>query len=293
MRVNEKVVKSNYKVRAGDVVTVEYPNPVQTFELVPEAMELDVLFEDDSVLVINKPSGLVVHPGNGNYTGTLVHGVAYHFLHGPFPVPHLDNTIPRPGLVHRLDKNTTGVMVLGKTDRAMTHLSNQFYQRTVDRRYTAFAWGDLMEDGTIEGHIGRNRRDRRIQDVYPDGSEGKHAITHYKVLDRLGPLTVVECKLETGRTHQIRVHLKHQRHPLFGDPEYGGNEAVKGAHGGKYLPFLRNCFKILPRQALHARSLAFEHPVTGERLTFTSALPPDMKEILARWYNYLGRELPA
>jgi 23S rRNA pseudouridine1911/1915/1917 synthase len=299
VRVNGDPVKPNHKVKALDVVTIEYPNPVQTFELVPEPMVLDILFEDDEVLVLNKPAGLVVHPGNGNYTGTLVHGVAHHLLRQQTELPPDTSSpdygsdsegmaIPRPGLVHRLDKDTTGVMVLGKTEEAMTSLSMQFFDRTVERRYVALVWGDIEADGTIEGHIGRNRRNRKIQAVFPNGEEGKHAVTHYHVLERLGPVTLVECKLETGRTHQIRVHMEHMGHPLFGDVSYGGNRPVKGVRGGKYNAFLNNCFELLPRQALHARSLSFAHPKTEEWKEFDTPIPADMVEILSRWKAFLG-----
>ena len=299
VRVNGTSVKSNHKVKAGDKVTIELPNPIRTFELIPEEMALDVLFEDDHLMVINKPAGLVVHPGNGNYTGTLVHGVAWHMLQQQNELPpdlssgrprdaQFNQVIPRPGLVHRLDKDTTGVMVLGQTEKAMTSLSQQFFERSVDRRYLALVWGDMEKDGTIEGHIGRNRRNRKIQAVYVHGDEGKHATTHYEVLERLGPVTLVKCKLETGRTHQIRVHMEHNGHPLFGDESYGGNRAVKGVRGGKYQAFLNNCFDVLPRQALHARSLAFTHPATQERMTFETELPQDMVTVLDRWKSYLG-----
>lgn len=304
VRVNGLPVKPNHKIKASDVVTVEFPNPVRTFELIPEPMQLDILFEDDAVLVLNKPAGLVVHPGNGNFTGTLVHGVAHHLMQQKLELPPDTSSpdfmkeegegagIPRPGLVHRLDKDTTGVMVLGKDENAMTALSMQFFDRTVERRYIALVWGDLDADGTIEGHIGRNRRNRKIQAVYPDGEEGKHAVTHYKVLNRLGPVTLVECKLETGRTHQIRVHMEHIGHPLFGDESYGGNRAVKGVRGGKYQAFLNNCFELLPRQALHAKSLGFHHPDSNEWMQFETELPGDMLEIVDRWTNYLGGMTP-
>lgn len=298
VRVNGEPVKPNHKVKALDVVTVEFPNPVRTFELVPEPMELDILFEDEEVLVINKPAGLVVHPGNGNYTGTLVHGVAWHLLLQQSSLPPDTSSpigdeefpaenIPRPGLVHRLDKDTTGVMVLGKTEEAMTALSLQFFERTVNRRYMALVWGDLDADGSIEGHIGRNRRDRRIQAVYPNGEEGKHAKTNFFVRERLGPVTWVECQLETGRTHQIRVHMAHQGHPLFGDVSYGGNRAVKGVRGGKYQSFLNNCFDILPRQALHAKSLGFIHPKSGTWMEFETPVPTDVDDVLKKWRAYL------
>ncbi len=294
VRVNGAPVKSNHKVKAFDVVTIELPRPVIQFELVPEPMDLAIPYEDEHVLVLIKPAGMVVHPGNGNYTGTLIHGVAWHVQQQQLELPpdlstpkHRDTEIPRPGLVHRLDKDTTGVMVLGKTEMAMTELSNQFFDRTVERRYHALVWGDLADDGTITGHIGRSLRDRKLQSVFSDGSSGKHAVTHYKVLERLGPVTFVECKLETGRTHQIRVHMQHIGHPLFGDVQYGGNRAVKGLQGGKYAQFLHNCFERLPRQALHAKTLGFTHPGTGEWLSFDSELPEDMEWVLQKWRNYL------
>ena len=284
VRINGVPVKNNHKVKPGDVVTVELPQPVFEFELLPEPMDLDVIHEDEHVLVINKPMNLVVHPGHGNYSGTLVNGVLHHFQN----MPSLPNQPePRPGLVHRLDKDTTGVMVLGKTELALTDLSEQFFERTVDRRYWALVWGDVDQDGTVEGHIGRSLRDRRVQQVFPDGREGKHAVTHYKVLQRLGPVTLVECKLETGRTHQIRVHMQFVGHPLFGDPVYGGNVAVKGAAGGKYNAFLRNMFDALPRQALHAKTLGFTHPASRERMHFESELPSDMAQALAKWITYV------
>jgi 23S rRNA pseudouridine1911/1915/1917 synthase len=298
VRVNGEPVKSNFKVKAEDVVTIEFPKPVRIFKLIPEEMDLEILHEDSEVLVLVKPAGMVVHPGNGNYTGTLVHGVAWHLMQQQIELPPDTSTpskreedeesIPRPGLIHRLDKDTTGVMVLGKTEQAMADLSLQFFERTVDRRYLALVWGDLDEDGTIEGNIGRNHRDRRLQAVFADGYEGKHAITHYTVLERLGPVTLVECKLETGRTHQIRVHMQHMGHPLFGDVTYGGNRPVKGVLGGKYRSFLHNCFEILPRQALHARSLAFTHPGTSQRMSFETPLPQDLEQILDRWRSYLA-----
>jgi 23S rRNA pseudouridine1911/1915/1917 synthase len=257
---------------------------VYEFELLPEPMDLDILYEDDDLLVLNKPMNLVVHPGHGNYSGTLVNGILHHFQN----MPSLPNQPePRPGLVHRLDKDTTGLMVLGKSERALTDLSEQFFERTVNRRYWALVWGDVREDGTVTGHVGRSLRDRRIQQVFEDGREGKHAVTHYRVLKPLGPVTLVECKLETGRTHQIRVHMQHIGHPLFGDPIYGGNVAVKGAPGGKYNAFLRNMFEALPRQALHAKTLGFTHPGTGERKDFESDLPEDMAKAIAKWTTYI------
>jgi len=285
IRVNGKSVKSNFKVKAGHVVTVELPQPVYEFELLPEEMDLNIIYEDSDLLVINKPTNLVVHPGHGNHSGTLVNGILHHLQN----IPSVPSTpTPRPGLVHRLDKDTTGLMVLGKTERSLTELSEQFFERTVERRYHALVWGDVSEDGTIEGHVGRSRSNRTVQAVYPDGDEGKHAVTHYRVVERLGPVTLVECKLETGRTHQIRVHMQYIGHPLFGDPRYGGNVAVKGSPGGKYNSFLRNCFDILPRQALHAKTLGFTHPKSGEFMNFDSAIPQDMADVIEKWKVYLG-----
>ena len=285
VRVSGKPVKSNFKVKAGDVVTVELPQPVYEFELLPEEMDLNIVYEDDTVIVLNKPKEMVVHPGHGNHSGTLVNGILHHLQN----IPSVEGSpSPRPGLVHRLDKDTSGLMVLGKTERSLTELSEQFFKRTVERRYHALVWGDIYEDGTIEGHVGRSRSNRTVQAVYPDGEEGKHAVTHYRVIERFGPVTLVECKLETGRTHQIRVHMQYIGHPLFGDPRYGGNVAVKGSPGGKYNSFLRNCFDILPRQALHAKTLGFTHPKSGEFVNFESDLPNDMQEIISKWRTYLA-----
>ena len=286
VRVNGVPVKPNHKVRGGDVVTIELPRPVIEYVLVPEPMDLDIVHEDAELLVLNKPAGLVVHPGNGNFTGTLVHGVAHHLMLDPLVAR--TGEIPRPGLVHRLDKDTTGLMVLGKTEPAMTDLSLQFFDRTVERRYHALVWGDLERDGTVTGHIGRSRRDRKLQSVFPDGDEGKHAVTHYRVLERLGLVTLVECKLETGRTHQIRVHLQHIGHPLFGDTSYGGAVPVKGRPGAAYHRFLDHQFARLPRQALHAKTLGFRHPATGAWMQFDSELPADLSEVLAAWRAYVG-----
>jgi 23S rRNA pseudouridine1911/1915/1917 synthase len=282
--VNGESVKSNHKVKPGDVVTVELPQPVYNFELLPEPMDLDIVHEDDDLLVLNKPMNLVVHPGHGNFSGTLVNGVLHH-IQGLPSLP--GSPEPRPGLVHRLDKDTTGLMVLGKTERALTDLSGQFFERTVNRRYWALVWGDVLEDGTVTGHVGRSVRDRRVQQVYADGSEGKHAVTHYRVVESFGPVTLLECKLETGRTHQIRVHMQSIGHPLFGDPTYGGNVAVKGAPGGKYNAFLRNMFAALPRQALHAKTLGFTHPISGKRMDFQSDLPEDMAGVISKWRTYV------
>jgi 23S rRNA pseudouridine1911/1915/1917 synthase len=287
VRVNGIPVKSNYKVKPLDVITIELPYPMRELELLPENLPLEILYEDDQIIVLNKQAGMVVHPGHGNYTGTLVNALLYHLEHLP---PGKQNAANRPGLVHRLDKLTTGVMVIAKTDDALAHLSKQFSDRTSQRRYVALVWGDISEDGTVTGNTGRSLQDRKVFTVFPDGSHGKHAVTHYKVLERFGYITLVECKLETGRTHQIRVHMKHIGHTLFGDIEYGGNKALKGTTFAKYKQFVDNCFTILPRQALHAKSLGFTHPATGEWMSFDSEIPSDMEEIMTKWRKYIGAD---
>lgn len=287
--VNGKAEKSSYKVKPADVISVVLPHPPHITELVPENIPLNILFEDEHLLIVNKEAGMVVHPGYGNYTGTLVNALAWHLKDNPM----FSSGELRPGLVHRIDKDTSGILVIAKNDLAMNKLASQFFNRTTDRKYVALVWGELKEDeGTITGHIARSPKDRRVMCVYEDGSEGKHAITHWKVLERLGYVTLVECKLETGRTHQIRAHFKHIRHPLFNDETYGGNEILKGTTFTKYKQFIQNCFKILPRQALHAKSLAFEHPVTGKWLSFDSPIPEDMQQLIVKWRNYIAnREL--
>jgi 23S rRNA pseudouridine1911/1915/1917 synthase len=281
VRVNGAAVKCSYKIKPLDVITVELPYPVREIELIPENIPLEILYEDDEVIVLNKPAGMVVHPGYGNYTGTLVNALMYHLQQ----LPQGSGEV-RPGLVHRLDKNTTGVMVVAKTDHALAHLARQFFDRTTDRRYAALVWGDLDSDGTVTGHIARSPQDRKVFTVFPDGSAGKHAVTHYKVLERLGYVTLIECKLETGRTHQIRVHMKHIGHTLFGDFEYGGDKILKGTTFAKYRQFVENCFEVLPRQALHARTLGFVHPARNEWMQFETPLPADMEEVLSRWRRY-------
>ncbi len=285
--VNEAPVKSNYKVKPGDIVTIEMPHPVRETELLPEDIPLDIVFEDEDCLVVNKEAGMVVHPGYSNYTGTMVNAMMFHFDN--LPVKEGEEH-PRPGLVHRLDKNTTGLMVLAKNDHALTHLCKQFFDRTTERRYHALVWGDIAEDGTITGNLSRSLKNRKLMDVFPDADFGKHAVTHYKVLRRFGYVTLVECKLETGRTHQIRVHMKYIGHPLFNDPEYGGNKILKGPSFSKYRQFVENTFNFLPRQALHAKSLGFTQPRTGERLLFDSELPEDMQIVLDRWEKYAANE---
>ncbi|MDA9072094.1 RluA family pseudouridine synthase [bacterium] len=287
--VNGQVVKTNYKVKPDDEISIQLPYPPRETEILPENIPLDIVYEDDSLLVINKPSEMVVHPGYGNWEGTLVNALIYHFQN----LPEAVGNEGRPGLVHRLDKNTTGIMVIAKTERALTHLSKQFFDRTSDRRYQALVWGDVKEDeGRIEGNIWRSHKNRKVMDVFPDGDIGKTAITNYKVLKRYGYVTLVEYKLDTGRTHQIRIHSKWIGHPLFNDPEYGGDRVLKGTTFTKYKQFVENCFQLLPRQALHAKTLAFTHPVTKEWMEFDSELPHDMQQVLEKWDRYLmGREL--
>jgi 23S rRNA pseudouridine1911/1915/1917 synthase len=283
IHVNGVKVKSNYKVKAHDVVSVMFTKPPRELELIPEDIPLNIIFEDEDLLVLNKEAGMVVHPGFGNYTGTLVNALVYHFKN----LPLNGDDATRPGLVHRIDKNTTGLMVIAKTDKALQSLSKQFFDRTIDRRYNALVWGELdQEQGSIEGHIGRSLKNRKVMSVFPDGDFGKHAKTHYKVIERFGYISLVECKLETGRTHQIRVHFQHIKHPLFNDFEYGGDKILKGTTFSKYKQFVENCFKIISRQSLHAKSLAFSHPRTGEWMEFQSDLPDDMTEVISKWRKY-------
>lgn len=279
--VNDTVVKSNYKVKAQDVVRVVLAHPPHENLLVAENIPLDITYEDNEVIVVNKPAGMVVHPGHGNYSGTLVNGLIYHFQNLP------KNSNERPGLVHRIDKDTSGLLVVAKTEYAMANLASQFFNRTTERLYLALVWGSLAEDeGTITGHVGRSLKNRLQMDVFPDGEFGKHAVTHYRVVERFSYVTLVECKLETGRTHQIRAHFKYLGHPLFNDERYGGDRILKGTTYTKYKQFVDNCFKILPRQALHAKTLGFEHPETKEKLSFNSEIPEDMEKCLEKWRNY-------
>lgn len=281
--VNNEKVKVNYKVKPGDKLVLYLPHEKEEFEIIAEEIPLNIVYEDDDVLVINKEAGMVVHPGYGNQTGTLVNALAHHFSNLPVKDQH-----DRPGIVHRLDKGTTGIMVVAKSDVAMAHLAKQFFDRTSERRYWALIWGEPEnESGTIEGNIGRSLKNRKVMTVFPDGDFGKHAITHYKVLERFGYVTLVECKLETGRTHQIRAHFKWIGHPLFGDPEYAGDRILKGTTFSKYKQFVENNFKLIQRQALHAKSLGFEHPTTGEFLNFDSELPEDFSAVIERWKAYI------
>lgn len=282
--VNNVSVKSNYKVRPLDSISLVMPYPVRNIELIPEDIPLDIVYEDDDLIVINKKAGMVVHPGYGNYTGTLVNALVYHFDNLP-SLP--GNYYGRPGLVHRLDKNTSGIMVVAKTEESLTHLAKQFFDRTTQRRYNALVWGDFEEEsGTVTGNLARSLSNRKIMAVYEDPEIGKHAVTHYKVLEKFGYVTLIECKLETGRTHQIRIHMKHIGHTLFNDEEYGGNRILKGTMFNKYKQFVENCFNLLPRQALHAKSLGFTHPKTGEWMQFESDLPPDMEQGIDKWRKY-------
>ena len=285
--VNTKEIRSNYKVRPGDSIIVYSDMSPDETDVVPEPMDLNIVFEDDSLMVINKPAGMVVHPGSGNYTGTLLNGVSW-YLQKQNPEISED-VLPRFGLVHRIDKNTSGLLVLAKTDKAMRHLAKQFFDHTIDRKYIALVWGDLEKDkGTIIAHVGRNLRFRKLFEAYPEGDHGKEAITHYRVLERFGYVTLVECVLETGRTHQIRVHMKYIGHPLFNDDFYGGDKIVKGTVYARYKQFVDNCFAICQRQALHARRLGFIHPVTNEQLVFEAALPADMDQVIEKWRKYAG-----
>lgn len=279
--VNDTAVKSNYKVKGGDVVRVLFGHPPHENLLVPEDLPLDVVYEDDTVIVINKAAGMVVHPGHGNYSGTLINALLFHFDNLP------NNADERPGLVHRIDKDTSGLLVIAKTEQALTHLSKQFFDKSSERKYLALVWGSPKEDeGTVEGHIGRHPKNRLQMIVFPEGDAGKPAVTHYKVVERFGYVTLLECQLETGRTHQIRAHMKHIGHTLFNDERYGGNAILKGTHFSKYKQFVENCFKLIPRQALHAKTLGFEHPKTGKWMQFDSEIPQDLVKTLSKWRNY-------
>lgn len=281
--VNGNPVKSNYKVKPGDDIKLMLEEPPRVIDILPENIPINIVYEDDAVVVINKEPGMVVHPGHGNYKGTLVNALKFHFDN----LPSMSAELERPGLVHRIDKDTSGLLVIAKTEQAMQSLTSQFKARTTDRLYDALVWGSLEEEkGTIEGHIGRHLKDRMQMAVFEDGSQGKPAITHYKILEKFLYVTFVECKLETGRTHQIRAHFKHIGHPLFNDERYGGNQILKGTTFTKYKQFVDNCFQICPRQALHAKTLGFDHPVTGERMFFEAPMPADLVELLEKWRNY-------
>ncbi len=281
--VNGQPVKSSYRVKPGDTIALVMDRPKYELEIIPEDIPLDIVYEDNDLLVVNKPAGLVVHPGHGNYSGTLVNALAYHFKDNP----DYDVSDPRLGLVHRIDKDTSGLLVVAKTPDAKTFLGKQFFNKTTQRKYVAVVWGQFAEEsGTIEGNIGRNPKDRLQMAVFPDGDAGKHAVTHYRVIENLSHVAVVECQLETGRTHQIRVHMKHIGHPLFNDARYGGDKVLRGISTAKYSQFIQNCFKICPRQALHAKTLGFVHPTTKKEMFFTSEIPDDMTALIKKWEDY-------
>lgn len=281
--VNGSAVKSSYKVKPLDSISIVMAYPPREVEIIPQDIPINIVYEDDDLVVVNKEAGMVVHPGHGNYSGTLVNALMYHLR----DVPLFKSGDVRPGLVHRIDKNTSGILVIAKTELAMNHLARQFFERTTKRRYVALVWGDMEEDeGTVDAHIGRSPRDRMKMHVFPEGNDGKHAITHWKVIERLGYVTLVECRLETGRTHQIRVHMEYIRHPIFNDDRYGGDSIVKGTTFTKYKQFIQNCFSICPRHALHAKSLGFIHPTTGQEMFFESDIPDDMVQVIERWKTY-------
>ncbi len=281
--VNDIPVKPNYKVKPGDVISIVLAHPPRQIELIPQNIPIDILYEDDHIIIVNKEAGMVVHPGYGNYTGTLVNALVYHFR----DLPLQNDEQVKPGLVHRIDKNTSGVLVIAKNELTQTRLAKMFYDRKIGRVYEALVWGDLKDaGGTITGNIGRSLKNRKVMQVFPDGEHGKQAVTHYNVVKRLGYVVFVECRLETGRTHQIRAHFKHIGHPLFNDETYGGDRILKGTTFGKYKQFVSNCFNICPRHALHAKSLSFTHPVTNDHLSFEAPLPDDMQQLLEKWQHY-------
>ncbi|MXV51327.1 RluA family pseudouridine synthase [Pedobacter sp. HMF7647] len=280
--VNDKPVKASYKVKPADVISVVLPHPPRDTEVYPENIPLDIVYEDDDVIVVNKDAGMVVHPGYNNYTGTLVNALVYHFQQ----LPELPGNDGRPGLVHRIDKDTSGLLLISKNERSMTYLARQFFDHSITRKYLALAWGDIAEDGTVTGYIGRSLKDRKIMSVYDDEEKGKWSVTHYKVLERFGYVTLIECQLETGRTHQIRAHMKHIGHPLFNDATYGGDKILKGTVFTKYRQFVDNCFELLPRQALHAQTLGFVHPTTKKYIYFEKPLPDNFALVLEKWRNY-------
>ena len=281
--VNGEKVKQNYRVKPGDIVSMVLPYPVREFELKAQDIPIQIVYEDDSLVLVNKEAGMVVHPGHGNYDGTLVNALVFHFEQ----LPELPSDYSgRPGLVHRIDKNTSGLLVIAKTENALTKLSKQFYDKITTRKYIALVWGDVEDEGTITGHIARSKKNRKVMAVYPDGEEGKHAVTHFKVLERFGYVTLVECRLETGRTHQIRAHFKWIGHPLFNDVEYGGNRVLKGLKTSKYQKFIENNFSLFKGQALHAKSLGFKHPTTSEGMQFHAPLPDYFEMALKRFRDY-------
>jgi len=282
--VNDNVIKASYKVKPLDVISVVLPHLPRDTEVYPENLPITVVYEDDDVLVVNKEAGMVVHPGYNNYTGTLVNALVYHFQQ----LPTMPGNDGRPGLIHRIDKDTSGLLLISKNERSMTYLARQFYDHTITRKYLALVWGDIEHDGTVTGYIGRSHNDRRVMSIYDDQEKGKWAVTHYRVLERLGYVTLIECQLETGRTHQIRAHMKHIGHPLFSDAIYGGDKILKGTVFNKYRQFVENCFEMMPRQALHAQTLGFVHPSTKKPMLFEAPLPPDFASVLEKWRKYAG-----
>lgn len=284
VRVNEKPVKPNYKIRPHDVITISFPQPPRDTDVVPENIPLDIVYEDTEVLIINKPPGMVVHPAYQNWTGTLVNALAYHFQN----LPQMKGNEGRPGLVHRIDKDTSGLLVIAKTELALTKLAKQFFDHSIERTYWALVWGEPeSEKGTINVNIGRGPKDRRVTVAFPDGQSGQTAITHYSLLKRFRYVSLLECKLETGRTHQIRAHMKYIGHTIFNDATYGGDQVLKGTTFSKYKQFVENCFKLIPRQALHAKTLGFVHPGTGKFMQFDSELPSDFQSVLEKWEGYV------
>lgn len=288
--VNNKIVQPNHKIKPQDEIIVYSDKETQGEKVIPEKIDLNIFYEDDDVMIINKPAGLVVHPASGNYSGTLLNGIAYYLQQKNNSIN--EETLPRFGLVHRIDKNTSGLMVLAKTEKAVTSLAKQFFNHTVKRQYMALVWGDMINnEGTVVAHVGRHQRFRKLFDAYPEGEHGKEAITHYKVLERFGYTSLLQCVLETGRTHQIRVHMQHIGHPLFSDDTYGGDKIVKGTVYSKYKQFVENCFVICPRQALHAKTIGFIHPTTGKEVLFESELPDDMKNLIEKWRGYVAARI--
>lgn len=281
--VNGIKVKQNYRVKPTDEISIVLPYPVRELKLIPQNIPIKIVYEDEQCLVVNKPSNMVVHPGYGNYSGTLVNALVYHFDNLPNPPK---DYYGRPGLVHRIDKHTTGLLVIAKTEQALTELASQFYERTTQRVYHALVWGDLKEDGTIIGNIGRSIKNRKVMCVFKNGDHGKYAVTHYKIIEKFGLVTLIECKLETGRTHQIRAHFQSIGHPLFNDLEYGGNKVIKGPKSANYSKFVQNCFELIPGQALHAKSLGFKQPLTKKNLFFDSKLPIEFEELILQWRKY-------
>ena len=287
IQVNGESIKGSYKVKPLDDIRVLFGKPPRDTEVVPENIPLNIIYEDKHLLVVNKEAGMVVHPAHGNWTGTLVNALVYYFQN----LPEMKGNEGRPGLVHRIDKDTSGLLVIAKSEEAMTHLASQFFHHTIERTYQALVWGEMDEEsGTVTGHVGRSAKNRKIMDVFPDGNQGKHAVTHWKMLKRLRYVSLVQCNLETGRTHQIRAHMKFIGHPLFNDATYGGDKIRKGTQFSKYKAFVHNAFELLPRQALHAMSLGFIHPVTKEKMYFEASLPEDFQAVLDKWENYVNFE---